>query len=72
MTEVALEMVAADFGVMCLPEWSIKNFKRTDGLVFKRITPSGLIRSHYVVVEKENRDKQHVEDFIEKFKYESW
>ena len=66
-TEVALEMVAANMGVMCLPKWCIRPFKLSEELVCKRISKYGLKRSHYLVVRTENRNKKHINDFVSSF-----
>lgn len=66
-TEVSLEMVNANMGVMCLPKWTLKSFKVSEDLVFKRIGKHGLKRTHYLVVKEEHRSKKHIDDFISNF-----
>ncbi len=67
LTEVALEMVNANLGVMCMPKWALKSFKISDDLVYKRIGKNGLKRSHYIVVRKSDRTKKYIQDFISNF-----
>jgi len=69
-TEVSLEMVNANMGVVCLPKWSLKSYKLPDELVFKRIGKNGLKRRHYLVVKEENRNKPHIEAFLSNFEEE--
>ncbi|OEK00584.1 LysR family transcriptional regulator [Roseivirga sp. 4D4] len=69
-TEVSLEMVNANMGVVCLPKWSLKSYKLPDDLVFKRIGKNGLKRRHYLVVKEENRNKPHIEAFLSNFQEE--
>lgn len=69
-TEVSLEMVAANMGIMCLPKWTLKSFKTSEDLVFKRIGKNGLKRTHYLVVKQEHRNKKHINDFISNFEEE--
>lgn len=69
-TEVSLEMVNANMGVVCLPKWSLRSYKLPDELVFKRIGKNGLKRKHYLVVKEENRNKPHIEAFLSNFQEE--
>lgn len=67
-TEVSLEMVSANMGVMCLPKWGLNAFNVPADLVFKRIGKHGLKRTHYLVVKEEKRNKKYMNDFISNFK----
>ena len=64
LTEVALEMVAANLGVMCMPKWALSSFKLPDEIKFKRIGHDGLKRIHYLVFRKEDRQKKFIREFI--------
>lgn len=66
-TEVALEMVNANMGVMCLPEWTMNPFDLKKDLSFKRIGKNGLKRRHYLVVKKERKNFQYYNNFISNF-----
>jgi len=66
-TEISLEMVNANMGVMCSPKWALKSFKIPEDLVFKKIGKHGLKRTHYLVVKQENRNKKYICDFISTF-----
>ena len=67
LTEVALEMVKANMGIMCVPKWSLAPFTMADDLIFKQVGRHGLRRSHYLVVRKADRSKKYIEDFIASF-----
>ena len=67
LTEVSLEMVMANMGIMCLPKWALKSFKISDDLVFKRISLHGLKRTHYLAVREEDKRKKYINDFITNF-----
>ncbi|OGS70056.1 MAG: LysR family transcriptional regulator [Flavobacteria bacterium RIFCSPLOWO2_12_FULL_35_11] len=67
LTEVALEMICANFGVMCMPKWALKSFKLSDELVYKRIGKNGLKRSHFLVIRKSDITKKYIQDFISNF-----
>jgi len=67
LTEVALEMVDANIGIMCMPKWALKSFKLTDNLSFKRVGKNGLKRTHYLVFRKLDKDKKYINDFIVNF-----
>lgn len=67
-TEVSLEMVSANMGIMCLPKWGLDAFNVPAGLVFKRIGKHGLKRTHYLVMKEQNRNRKYMNDFISNFK----
>jgi len=67
LTEVALEMVNANMGIICMPKWAIKSFKISDDLIFKRISRSGLKRTHRLVFRKSDKSKKYINDFISNF-----
>ena len=67
LTEVALEMVDANMGIMCMPKWALKSFKLSEGLTFKRISQNGLKRTHYLVFRKSDKHKKYIHDFISNF-----
>lgn len=70
LTEVALEMISTNFGVMCMPKWALKSFKISEDLVFKKIGRNGLKRSHYLVVRSSDKTKKYIKDFISNFEEE--
>ena len=67
LTEVALEMVNANMGILCMPKWAVKSFKISDHLVFKRISKNGLKRKHYLVFRTSDTSKKFIQDFIYNF-----
>ena len=67
LTEVALELVNANMGMMCMPKWALKSFKISEDLIFKRISQHGLKRTHYLVVRETDRSKKYIHDFISNF-----
>ncbi len=67
LTEVALEMVQANMGVMCIPKWVLRSFKLSDDIVFKRIGKHGLKRTHYLVAGTSSCNKKCMNDFILNF-----
>ncbi|TMM53187.1 LysR family transcriptional regulator [Maribacter algarum] len=67
LTEVALEMVNANMGIICMPKWAIKSFKVSDDLIFKRISRNGLKRTHQLVFRKSDKSKKYINDFISNF-----
>lgn len=68
LTEIALEMVNANMGIICMPKWALKSFKLSEDLAYKKIGQSGLKRTHYLVVRKADKDKKYFDDFISSFK----
>ncbi|MGH1334770.1 MAG: LysR family transcriptional regulator [Aureispira sp.] len=67
LTEVALEMVRANMGIMCMPKWALKSFKISNDLIFKKISNKGLKRVHYLVFRKSDESKKYFNDFIANF-----
>ena len=70
LTEVSLEMINANMGIMCMPKWALKSFKMSDDLIFKKIGKYGLKRTHYLVVRKADKNKKYISDFILNFEEE--
>lgn len=68
LTEVALEMIHANFGVMCMPKWALKPFNLSTDLVYKKILKNGLKRTHFLVFRKTDTTKKYIQDFISNFK----
>lgn len=66
-TEICLQMIAANMGVMCMPKWVLDPFIIPNNLVFKKIGENGLIRRRYLVFRKCDRSKKYIEDFVSNF-----
>ncbi len=66
-TEVSLQLIAANMGVMCVPEWTLKPFKLSDQLIFKRIGKNGLKRAHYLVMREADRPLEYFANFTSNF-----
>ncbi|WP_299436410.1 LysR family transcriptional regulator [uncultured Aquimarina sp.] len=66
-TEICLEMIAANMGIMCLPKWVLTPFKLPDNVTYKQIGVNGLKRVHYLVVRTADRDKKYIDDFVSNF-----
>ena len=67
LTEVALEMVNANMGIICMPKWALKSFRLSEDLVFKKIGKNGLKRKHHLVFRKSDTTKKYINDFISNF-----
>ncbi len=67
LTEIALEMVSANLGIMSIPKWALQLFKLPEELVFKKISKHGLKRTHYLVMRKSDTEKKYMNDFISNF-----
>jgi len=67
LTQVALEMIDANIGVMCTPKWALKSFKISEAIRFKKLGKQGLKRKHYLVVRKADKNKKYINDFISNF-----
>lgn len=70
LTEVSLEMVNANMGIICMPKWALKSLRIPKDLIFKRIGKYGVKRTHYLVVRKEDINKKYISDFISNFEEE--
>ena len=67
LTEVALEMVNANMGVICLPKWALNPFHLSEQLIFKQIGLNGLKRTHYLVSRKSDGGKKYIQEFMTNF-----
>lgn len=67
LTQVALEMIAANIGITCMPLWALKLFNIPNNIIYKKLGLNGLKRTHYLVVRKEDRYKKYIHDFILNF-----
>ena len=67
LTEVALEMVHANMGILCLPNWALTPFDLSEQLVLKPIGLNGLKRTHYLVIRKSDGEKQYIRAFVSNF-----
>lgn len=66
-TEICLEMIEANMGIMCLPKWVLAPFKIPNNVIFKQIGANSLKREHYLVLRKADKDKKYMNDFITNF-----
>ncbi len=64
MTEVALEMVAANMGLTCMPKRYLEAFTGGRELVLKPIGPHGLKRTQYLVSRSADQSKKYIHDFV--------
>jgi LysR family transcriptional regulator, regulator for metE and metH len=70
LTEVALEMVAANMGIVCMPAWALNAFKLPDCLLFKPLGDNRLKRKHYLILREQDQRKKYIVDFIENLQEE--
>ena len=66
-TEISLQLVNSNMGVMCLPEWTLTPFKLSEELIFKRIGKNGLKRNHYLVMRASQQNLPYFSNFITNF-----
>lgn len=67
LTEVALEMLRANMGILCMPKWALKSFKLSEELNYLKIGINGCKRIHYLVIRKEDASKKYINDFLANF-----
>lgn len=65
LTEAALDLVAADMGLLCLPKWALRSFRLAPELCFKPIGESGLKRQHYIAARAADLEQQYIQAFLE-------
>lgn len=70
LTEATLELVRAEMGVTCMPNWALKPFAASDDLRLVKIGPHGLHRTHYAAIRMADISKKYLLDFIENLKDE--
>lgn len=66
-TELTLQWITANMGITCVPTWTLKPFKLSDELIFKRIGKHGLKRTHYLVMREADRSKEYFVNFLNNF-----
>lgn len=67
LTEVSLEMVKTNMGILCMPKWALSAFVLPTEVVFKRLGKSGLKRTHHLVGRKDDAYKKYIRDFVSCF-----
>ena len=67
LTEVALAMVNANMGLMCMPKWALNSFMISNEIQFKRLGEKGMKRNHFLVYRKSDSDKKFINDFVLNF-----
>lgn len=69
LTEVALALVNAKMGIMCVPLWILNSFKLSEShdLVLQKIGSEGLQRKHYLLSRTLDTNKKYIQDFISTF-----
>ena len=64
LTEVSLELVKANMGVLCMPRWALGAFVVPEELVFKRLSKQGLKRTHHLVFRTADKHKKYIREFV--------
>ena len=67
LTEVALEMVNSNMGIICMPKWALRSFRLGEDICLKRIGINGLKRTHRLTIRKADQHKKYIQDFIINF-----
>lgn len=67
MTEVALDMVASNQGIMSLPKWGLKPFMLPKQIKLVPLGKQGLKREHFLVLRSVDKSKKYVADFVSNF-----
>lgn len=70
LTEVSLEMIKTNMGIMCMPKWALTSFQLPKELVFKRLGKEGLKRTHHLVYRTVDYAKKYLRDFVLSFQEE--
>ena len=64
LTEVAMEMVNANMGIMCMPKWALEPLQISKNISIKSIGMNGLKRTHYLAIRKSDENKKYIKDFV--------
>ena len=67
LTEVALEMVNANMGIICMPQWALASFRISNQICIKPIGMNGLKRTHYLAIRKSDAHKKYIKEFVSNF-----
>ena len=68
LTEVALAMINANLGVMCVAKWMLRLYNLNKDIVFRPIGRNGLHRSLYVVIRSIDKEKEYMKPALELLK----
>lgn len=67
LTEVSLDMVGANQGIMCLPSWSLKPFRLPENIRLKPLGSQGLKREHFLILRSADLHRKYMTDFVANF-----
>ncbi len=67
LTEIALELIDANMGIMCMPKWALKSFVLSKNIISKSIGKNGLRRTHHLAIRSSDTNKKYIQDFISNF-----
>lgn len=67
LTEVSIDMVGANQGIMCLPKWGLKSFRIPNNIKLKQLGSTGLRREHFLALRSDDLSKKYVSDFVSNF-----
>lgn len=65
LTEVSVQLVAANMGVACFPKWALKSLQLPESLTFVPLGEKGLKRQHYLAYQRKDEHKQYIGDFVD-------
>lgn len=64
LTQASIEIVNANMGIFCVPEWLLKPFNLPPNIIPKKISKDGLVRSNYLVCRVEDRSHSYIQAFV--------
>lgn len=65
-TELILQLVSTGRGISYFPEWLIKKYKDVYNIESRKMGHSGIHKTLYVCIRREDREVEYIKDFIEK------
>lgn len=64
LTAVILMLVASDRGVAVLPDWVLRDVKRQDDYVTRRLTEQGVVKRMYAATREEDATRPYIAHFL--------
>ncbi|HNW51906.1 MAG TPA: LysR family transcriptional regulator [Prolixibacteraceae bacterium] len=68
LTEAAIELIRADYGVAVMPQWTIRPYVESNLVATKRINRNGFFRRHYAAQLSGIEHPDYISSFIEYLK----
>lgn len=67
LTEVSLDLVTFNQGIMAFPKWGLRSFRMPENIKLVKLGCDGLIREHFLILRSNDLSKKYMADFVSNF-----